>query len=256
MEILPLPSSNEPITNVVRYLSQPPVIVQKAMAGQARAPGRARSTAVWASNQPLNPRMCPPWWPGRHTTKIPRHSAQYSPDAETRTTHRPTSHGPLPLLFVSDLRRPRTMISDTAVARSARNCAKKRRSHVFFLCDVLKSRGGVKLRARASIKCLVWLPVPPMRACCVPARARDSGLALGAKLLPGAPNPDKHFQWDWRVPSSLRTVGHAPGAWAWPHPAHKPKRVCRARSAPSPHSTKPPSSQVQVEPTSNLRSLT
>ena len=46
MEILPLPSSNEPITNVVRYLSQPPVIVQKAMAGQARAPGRARSTAV------------------------------------------------------------------------------------------------------------------------------------------------------------------------------------------------------------------
>ena len=39
MEILPLPSSNEPITNVVRYLSQPPVIVQKAMAGQARAPG-------------------------------------------------------------------------------------------------------------------------------------------------------------------------------------------------------------------------
>ena len=98
----------------------------------------------WASNQPLNPRMCPPWWPGRHTTKIPRHSAQYSPDAETRTTHRPTSHGPLPLLFVSDLRRPRTMISDTAVARSARNCAKKRRSHVFFLCDVLKSRGGGK----------------------------------------------------------------------------------------------------------------
>ena len=46
MEILPLPSSNEPITNVVRYLSQPPVIVQKAMAGQARAPWRARSTAV------------------------------------------------------------------------------------------------------------------------------------------------------------------------------------------------------------------
>ena len=38
MEILPLPSSNEPITNVVRYLSQPPVIVQKAMAGQARVP--------------------------------------------------------------------------------------------------------------------------------------------------------------------------------------------------------------------------
>jgi hypothetical protein len=60
-----------------------------------------------------------------------------------------------------------------------------------------------------------------MRACCVPARARDSGLALGAKLLPGAPNPDKHFQWDWRVPSSLRTVGHAPGAWAWPDPAHR-----------------------------------
>ena len=37
MEILPLPSSNEPITNVVRYLSQPPVIVQKAMAGQAKS---------------------------------------------------------------------------------------------------------------------------------------------------------------------------------------------------------------------------
>ena len=37
MEILPLPSSNEPITNVVRYLSQPPVIVQKAMAGHWQA---------------------------------------------------------------------------------------------------------------------------------------------------------------------------------------------------------------------------
>ena len=39
MEILPLPSSNEkPITSVVRYLDeQPPVIVQKAMAGQAKS---------------------------------------------------------------------------------------------------------------------------------------------------------------------------------------------------------------------------
>ena len=38
MEILPLPSSNEPIANVVRYLDeQPPVIVQKAMAGQAKS---------------------------------------------------------------------------------------------------------------------------------------------------------------------------------------------------------------------------
>lgn len=47
MEILPLPSRNEPITNVVRYLSQPPVIVQKAMAGQARAPGgQAKSDSV------------------------------------------------------------------------------------------------------------------------------------------------------------------------------------------------------------------
>ena len=44
MEILPLPSSNEPITNVVRYLSQPPVIVQKAMAGQARAQGEPLSS--------------------------------------------------------------------------------------------------------------------------------------------------------------------------------------------------------------------
>ena len=102
----------------------------------------------WASNQPLNPRMCPPWWPGRHTTKIPRHSAQYSPDAETRTTHRPTSHGPgwapAAAFCLRSSAATRTMISDTAVARSARNCAKKRRSHVFFLCDVLKSRGGGK----------------------------------------------------------------------------------------------------------------
>ena len=28
-----------------------------------------------------NPRICPPWWLGRHTTKSPRHSARYSPDA-------------------------------------------------------------------------------------------------------------------------------------------------------------------------------
>ena len=35
----------------------------------------------WASNQLPNPRICPPWWLGRHTTKSPRHSARYSPDA-------------------------------------------------------------------------------------------------------------------------------------------------------------------------------
>ena len=57
MEILPLPSSNEPVTNVVRYLSQPPVIVQKAMAGQARAPGRARSTAVGLKSAAESPHV-------------------------------------------------------------------------------------------------------------------------------------------------------------------------------------------------------
>ena len=35
----------------------------------------------WASNHLPNPRICPPWWLGRHTTKSPRHSARYSPDA-------------------------------------------------------------------------------------------------------------------------------------------------------------------------------
>ena len=86
----------------------------------------------WASNQPLNPRMCPPWWPGRHTTKIPRHSAQYSPDAETRTTHRPTSHGPLPLRL--------SQIVGGHTDDDIRHCGgpigsklrQKRRSHVFF----------------------------------------------------------------------------------------------------------------------------
>ena len=45
-----------------------------------------------------------------------------------------------------------------------------------------------------------------------------------------SPNLDIHFQWDWRATSSLGTVGHAPGAWAWPHPAHSPKRVCRVHA--------------------------
>ena len=40
-----------------------------------------------------------------------------------------------------------------------------------------------------------------------------------------SPNPDKHFQWDWRVSSSLGTVGHAPEAYAWPDTAHSTKRV-------------------------------
>ena len=134
----------------------------------------------WASNQLPNPRICPPWWLGRHTTKSPRHSARYSPDARYSEKRGPRiDRHPMGLCRCVCLRSSaatRTMISDTAVARSARNCAKKRRSHVFFLCDVvLKSRGGVKLRARASIKCLVWLPVPPMRACCVPP-ARGKGV--------------------------------------------------------------------------------
>ena len=42
--------------------------------------------------------------------QISRPTARFSPEAasrrETRTTHRPTSHGPLPLFFVSDRRRP------------------------------------------------------------------------------------------------------------------------------------------------------
>ena len=42
--------------------------------------------------------------------QISRPTARFSPETasrrETRTTHRPTSHGPLPLLLVSDRRRP------------------------------------------------------------------------------------------------------------------------------------------------------
>ena len=42
--------------------------------------------------------------------QISRPTARFSPETasrrETRTTHRPTSHGPLPLLFFSDRRRP------------------------------------------------------------------------------------------------------------------------------------------------------
>ena len=98
----------------------------------------------WASNQLPNPRICPPWWLGRHTTKSPRHSARYSPDArygefarctvrrETRTTHRPTSHGPLPLRL--------SQIVGGHTDDDIRHCGgpigsklrQKRRSHVFF----------------------------------------------------------------------------------------------------------------------------
>ena len=66
-----------------------------------------RYDGVWPprapSSAPPDPRICTQCWLGRPT-------ARFSPEAasrrETRTTHRPTSHGPLPLLFVSDRRRP------------------------------------------------------------------------------------------------------------------------------------------------------
>ena len=66
-----------------------------------------RYDGVWPprapSSAPPDPRICTQCWLGRPT-------ARFSPEAasrrETRTTHRPTSHGPLPLIFVSDRRRP------------------------------------------------------------------------------------------------------------------------------------------------------
>ena len=83
----------------------------------------------WASNQLPNPRICPPWWLGRHTTKSPRHSARYSPDARYGEKRGPRiDRHPMGLCRCFCLRSSavtRTMISDTAVARSARNCAKK-----------------------------------------------------------------------------------------------------------------------------------
>ena len=133
----------------------------------------------WASNQLPNPRICPPWWLGRHTTKSPRHSARYSPDARYGEKRGPRiDRHPMGLCRCVCLRSSaatRTMISDTAVARSARNCAKKRRSHVFFLCDVVFGKVGGGKTTSQHHECLVWLPVPPMRACCVPP-ARGKGV--------------------------------------------------------------------------------
>ena len=57
--------------------------------------------------------------------------------------------------------------------------------------------------------------------------SRESGRSGGSRVRAASPNPDKHFQWDWRVLGYLRTVRHAPGASAWPDPAHSTKRVCR-----------------------------
>ena len=57
--------------------------------------------------------------------------------------------------------------------------------------------------------------------------SRESGRSGGSRAGAASPNPDKHFQWDWRVLGYLRTVRHAPGASAWPDPAHSTKRVYR-----------------------------
>ena len=70
MEILPLPSSNEPITNVVRYLSQPPVIVQKAMAGQARGPGPGGTGQKGLGGAPQRAARLPDDWGVRLHLKI------------------------------------------------------------------------------------------------------------------------------------------------------------------------------------------
>ena len=106
----------------------------------------------WASNQLPNPRICPPWWLGRHTTKSPRHSARYSPDArygEKRGPHIDRHPMGLCRCFLSQIVGGHT---DDDI----RHCGgpigskrrQKRRSHVFFLCDVVFGKvGGVKLRA-------------------------------------------------------------------------------------------------------------
>ena len=72
-----------------------------------------RYDGVWPprapSSAPPGPRICTQCWLGRPLPNLATHGAIFARTAsrrETRTTHRPTSHGPLQLLFVSDRRRP------------------------------------------------------------------------------------------------------------------------------------------------------
>ena len=125
----------------------------------------------WASNHRPNPRICPPWWLGRHTTKSPRHSARYSPDARYSEKRGPRiDRHPMGLCRCVCLRSSaatRTMISDTAVARSARNGAKKGCRVSFFM--VL----GRFLGESGSVCC---------RVCCI-ASSGYYGLSLSVGLL-------------------------------------------------------------------------
>ncbi len=90
----------------------------------------------WASNQLPNPRICPPWWLGRHTTKSPRHSARYSPDARYGEKRGPRiDRHPMGLCrcFLSQIIGGHTdddiRHCDGPIGSKLRQ---KRRSHVFF----------------------------------------------------------------------------------------------------------------------------
>ena len=90
----------------------------------------------WASNHRPNPRICPPWWLGRHTTKSPRHSARYSPDARYGEKRGPRiDRHPMGLCrcFLSQIIGGHTdddiRHCDGPIGSKLRQ---KRRSHVFF----------------------------------------------------------------------------------------------------------------------------
>ena len=133
----------------------------------------------WASNQLPNPRICPPWWLGRHTTKSPRHSARYSPDARYSEKRGPRiDRHPMGLCrcFLSQIVGGHTDDDIRHCGGPIRSKLRQKKTIacLFSLrCGFWKSRGGKTTSQHH--ECLVWLPVPPMRACCVPP-ARGKGV--------------------------------------------------------------------------------